>query len=490
MIGTDRLTYAYPGAQPVLDGVTLAIEPGSHVALMGRNGSGKTTLALILKGLYAPTGGSVTVDGMSLDGEESRFEAMKRVGLVFQNPDDAIVATTVERELAFGLENLALPQEEMRRRIDDALERFDLGSHRHTNPLHLSGGEKQRLALAGVMIMEPAHLILDEPTSLLDPWSRGHILDLIHDAAQQGTTVIHITQFSEEALAADRLMVLDGGRIVGDGLPSDILADLGRPQFLTEENRLSRRRAERETGDDDTAPLEPVLSLDAVSHRYQSGTPFEAVALENVSLAFHRGSATAVFGPTGSGKTTLLEIAAGVTEPSAGGVAAGKGVVRAMAFQFPEDQVFGDTVGEFLSFGPRNRGKSEKDAGSAARLALEAVGLEPSRCLERDPFTLSGGERRRVALAGVLAMKPDALLLDEPTAGLDCDGVGRILGILDEYVSSGGTLVFSTHDFAFARLIADRAVVMDAGRVECEGRIGEVFGRSGLLGMVSSPEGD
>ncbi len=475
MIETERLSFRYPDGRTVLDDITLTIEPGAHVALMGANGSGKTTLALILKGLLRPTAGRVAVDGVTGADETSRFGIMRRVGMVFQNPDDAIVATTVERELAFGLENLNIPQAEMERRIGHTLERFGLSEHRHGNPCHLSGGEKQRLALAAVMIMEPSHLVLDEPTSLLDPWSRGPILDHIHDTAGRGAAVIHITQFADEARTADRVLILEGGRIAFDGPPGDM------PGV-----RPSASNGPAITGLASTAPRAgSVVSLDAVSHVYHRGAPFETSALDGVSLELPPASATALLGPAGSGKTTLLEIAAGVTAPSSGTVSTEKGRVRALAFQFPEDQVFGDTVHEFLVFGPRNRGMDAGTAEKAAISALETMGLDPRTFPGRDPFTLSGGEKRRVALAGVLAMKPDALFLDEPTAGLDADGTAMVAGVLRDYASAGGTLMFSTHDFAFVRSVADTAVVLEKGRVESAGDVARVFAESALLGGVT-----
>jgi len=474
MIELSDIAYSWPDGNRVLDGLSLKVPQGQHVALIGPNGAGKSTLALIVKGLLVPREGTVTVDGIEASDDNARAEILKRVGLVFQSPEDTIVATTVERELAFGLENLGVPRPEMIDRVVDALDRFDLARYRHANPLHLSGGEMQRLALAAVMIMRPGHLILDEPTSLLDPWSRGHILDLIHDAAKEGATVLHITQFESEARAADRVITLDGG-VICDDCPAESFV-LWNP---TQDNMLRRPRDKKHGN------VTPVLEAENVSYIYDAGSPGEHAALNGVTLSLPRGSVTAVIGPTGSGKTTLLEIAAGVTRPTSGRVRCDKASVRAMAFQFPEDQMFGETVASYVAFGPRNMGISERDTADIVARAVGDVGLDSARYLNRDPLTLSGGERRRAALAGVLAMKPDILILDEPFAGLDREGSRLVTGFLDRYTKEGGTLLFSTHDLEAARAISDRAVVMENGVIETAGDTGEVFTSSPLIASVS-----
>ncbi len=484
MITLSHLTFSYPGQPPVLRDISLHIEAGSHVAIMGTNGSGKSTLALLMKGLHLAGPGSVTVDGFdpSVD-ERTRFEVMRRVGIVFQNPDNTIVSTTVERELAFGLENLGVPEREMRDRVDEALTLFDLERYRHADPGRLSGGERQRLALAGVMIMRPAHLVLDEPTSLLDPAGGERILQLIRDASSRGATVVHITQFAAEALSAERLVVLGETGILRDGDPRETLRDtagLGIESLDDVGALLAAGGLSGETVPGESSAPAPV-TLTGISLIYDRGAPFARRALDGVSLALPKGSATVLLGPAGSGKTTLLEVAAGITPPTAGEVTLSGHPLRAMAFQFPEDEMFGETVEEYVAFGPRNVGFSEPDIHRAVNDSLSWVGLAPDVYRTRDPLTLSGGEKRRAALAGVLAMRPEALVLDEPTAGLDRRGVERITGFLREYGENGGTLLFSTHDFRVARGLARFALVLDHGRGETYGETGDVFGSSPWL---------
>ncbi len=222
MIKVRNLCFSYPGPNPVqaLKNVSLDIKRGEKVALMGANGSGKTTLIRCLNGLYAPSSGSVHVDGFSTVAEEQVFQVRRRVGLVFQNPDNQIVATTVEREVAFGLENLGWEHNSMQTRVREALDRFGLSSRNQTPPHLLSGGERQRLALASIWVMQPRYLILDEPTSLLDPSGRRAVLDLLNSEMEGRTLgIILVTQIPEEALTCDRLLVMDRGNILHDGTP-------------------------------------------------------------------------------------------------------------------------------------------------------------------------------------------------------------------------------------------------------------------------------
>jgi energy-coupling factor transport system ATP-binding protein len=227
-----------------------------------------------------------------------------------------------------------------------------------------------------------------------------------------------------------------------------------------------------------------IIFLENISHSYDRGLPFEKKALENINLPLIQGTSTVLMGPAGSGKTTLLEIACGLTEPSAGRVNCGEKPLRTMAFQFPEDQIFGDTVGEYVAFGPDNIGMQKEEIIKASHEALSSVGLDPALYYSRDPLTLSGGEKRRAALAGVLAMRPDVLILDEPTAGLDFWGTELVLIFLKKYLDSGGTLLFSTHDFEVAERVAEYVVVLEHGRLETYGELAEVFTKSQWIEKV------
>lgn len=490
MIISRNLSFSYPGRKPVFSGLDLSIQRGTYTALMGANGSGKTTFALIAKGLVRPSGGELAVDGIKFSDEKSRFEIMKHVGLVFQNPENTMVSTTVESELAFGLENLAVPRDEMHERIGETLSKFSLEHRRFANPTSLSGGEMQRLALASVMIMRPACLILDEPTSLLDPANRQNLLDIIRKTADDGTTVIHITHFDFEALKADRLIVFEEGSVISDGEPYKILEKTvgGKERaYFSVEGSCNAKKTYPRLHKSDSCNLdeETILSIENAGYVYEKGTPFEFKAIENISLTFPKRSSTVILGASGSGKTTLLEIASGVSEPSSGNIIAHKGIVRAMAFQFPEHYLFGDNVESYVAFGAENMGMSGDQIKDAVTGSLVSVGLDPVEYRLRDPFNLSGGEKRRVALAGVLAMNPGVLALDEPTAGLDRDGVFLFIECMEKYLENGGTLIFSTHDFEVACHLADRTAVLNNGGIESYGRTDEVFSSSEWLNQVN-----
>ncbi|MBN1291255.1 MAG: ATP-binding cassette domain-containing protein [Candidatus Latescibacteria bacterium] len=485
MISVADLSYAYPGRSPVLRNVSFSIPSGVHIAIMGSNGSGKTTLALLLKGLLQPSSGIIEVDGFTCKDDISHFEVMKRVGLVFQNPDNTIVSTTVERELAFGMENLGISTDEMKSRIDFALVRFDLERYRQTNPANLSGGEKQRCALAAVMVMHPSYLILDEPTSLLDPGGKQNILRSIRESVEQGATAIHITQFVEEARMADRVIILKDSGICLDGVPGEVL--VSGNQFRSCDVHANIASCMSENLPDQNVLIhqnskvfssKPLVKLTDVGHIYNLNTPFKKQALSGISISFLSGSSTALLGPSGSGKTTLLEIAAGITAFTSGTVDIEGKPLKAMAFQFPEDQIFGETLDDYICFGPRNIGIDEKDLADIVSHALMEVGLDPETYHFRDPFSLSGGEQRRIALAGVLAMQPDMLILDEPIAGLDRFGMEIVIGFLENYIKMGGTLFFSTHDFEVAHRLAHFTAVLCDGRLETYGSTHEVFNKS------------
>jgi energy-coupling factor transport system ATP-binding protein len=231
MIQIQNLTYRYPGNdQDTLRGISAQFQAGEIVALMGANGSGKTTFIRCINGLIQPTSGEVLIDGTPPHGAHL-VEVRRKVGMVFQNPDNQIVATTVEREIAFGLENLGIPTIEMKSKVDLILRHFSLTEYRHTPPHLLSGGEKQRLALAAVIVMDPDYLILDEPTSLLDPQARQDLLRFLIHFRKEGMGIILVTQFSEEAMICDRLLILDGS-IALEGAPLTVFSKMERVREL------------------------------------------------------------------------------------------------------------------------------------------------------------------------------------------------------------------------------------------------------------------
>ena len=519
-----------------LDGVSLEIPVGQRVCVLGANGSGKSTLASVIAGLMAPDAGTVELVGERVCTEgQADFEAYRRarrlLGLVFQNPGDQIVTSVVEEDVAFGPENLGLPRETVRRRVDRELARVAMTDYAQADPSRLSGGQQQRVAIAGALAMDPRVLVLDEPSALLDVRGRAAILRVLGRLRRIGCTIVHITHFMDEAVEADRVVVLDHGHVALDGTPTEVFshadelrtmrldmpfaADLscrlrergvGVPVAM-EAQELARSLAPRlgtvrlapeqapegrATGDRAHASVpsgKKVLQLEDVTYSYRPGLH----ALEHVSLEVGQGERVALVGQTGSGKSTLLRLAAGLERPDAGRVVVAgidtstkRGRCAAhhavgYVMQHPERQLFAQTVWEDVAFGPRNMGLTGAELEACVRDALELTLLDSKAGLS--PFELSGGQRRRCAIAGVIAMRPHLLLLDEPTAGLDPHGCAGLHAILDRLHAEGVTIVEVTHSMEDAAQ-ADRVVVLDQSRVLLSGSPAEVFSEANEVALI------
>ncbi len=470
MIELRGVTHRYANGLLALQQVDLTIPPGQFVGLVGLNGSGKSTLARHLNGLLLPSEGTVTVDGHST--QTQVFEVRQRVGMVFQNPESQLVAPLVEDDVAFGPENFAMPREEVRLRLEAALEAVGLTKERLADPALLSGGQKQRLAIAGVLALRPRYLVLDEPTTMLDPAARAETLKVLHQLRDEGLSVILITHRLEELEGADRLVVLEQGRITHDGPPAEVWPQLSfAPPFLTLARKLDLtatseaeliEAARGRTYTDVTTPQErpALLALHHLSHRYLEGTPFAASALYDVSLDVREGECLGLVGTTGSGKSTLALHLNGLLKPQQGTVKTLSRQEVGLLMQFPEHQLFEETIQAEVEFGPRNFRLGDL-TGRVTR-ALEQVGLQELD-RKRSPLELSGGERRRLALASVLASEPRVLVLDEPTAGLDAEARQELLGRLKSW---GLTLVVISHDLEELALLADRVAVLEGGRLK------------------------
>ncbi|MFH1007573.1 MAG: energy-coupling factor transporter ATPase [Candidatus Latescibacterota bacterium] len=537
MIQIKDLCFQY-GDHKALDGINLEIREGEWIAVMGANGSGKTTLARCLNGLLLPTGGDVLVDGYSVSDEASLWDVRKRIGMVFQNPDNQIVSTMVEREIAFGLENLGIPTDAMHERVQEALVRFDLMKYRRHPPHKLSGGEKQRLAIASVWAMRPQVMVLDEPSSLLDPKGRREIAEILRSLdAAGGQTILHITQFPEEAMLARRVLIMSAGKIVMDGPPEAIfcqvavlehlgldvpfavrLADMLRAEGIElsdgmpNEDTLIRTLEllpwttgsvrERESGtvgvSPSRAPSLPSssrgkgfnISLEGISYWYNRGLPMALKALSEVTATIEKGQFVALIGPTGSGKSTLMQHFNGLLKPSDGRVLldgidlwSEEGKLQkvpgrvGLVFQFPEFQLFEESVAKDVAFGPRNLGWTTDRVNSSVEKALTAVGLDVAQFGPRSPMALSEGEKRRVAIAGILAMEPDVLALDEPTSGLDPRGARQIVSLLKALHAQGRTIVLISHDMDLVAEVAESVMVLDGGRLWACDTPEAVFGK-------------
>ena len=501
VVRLSRVTLRY-GDDRALDDVTLEVPRGQRVCVLGANGSGKSTLASVICGLLAPDEGDVELVGeLVCEGGAPDLEAYRRarraLGLVFQNPDDQIVTSVVADDVAFGPENLGLSRDETRRRVDRELARVALTDYARADPSRMSGGQRQRVCIAGALAMEPQVLVLDEPSSLLDVRGREAIMRVMGRLAAAGATLVHVTHFMDEALEADRVIVMRAGRIVLDGAPREVFCDANTELIdelgleLPFDLRLLRARRALAGGADgggaqqallskDSAAREPFCRVSGVSYAY---TPRHA-ALDDVSFQVLEGETCAVVGQTGSGKSTLLRLLCGLEAPDAGSVeVAGattatkrgrRDVRRAVGYvmQHPERQLFAQTVESDVAFGPRNMDLPAHEVARRVDHALNLVGLAAKKDLS--PFELSGGQKRLAAIAGVLAMQPKLLVLDEPTAGLDPRGRAGLRRLLAELRAHGVTIVQVTHSMEDAAR-ADRVVVLDQSRVIADGTPAEVF---------------
>lgn len=501
VVRLSRVTLRY-GDDCALDDVTLEVPRGQRVCILGANGSGKSTLASVICGLLAPDEGDVELVGERVcEGGVPDLAAYRRarrgLGLVFQNPDDQIVTSVVADDVAFGPENLGLPRDEIRRRVDRELARVALTDYARADPSRMSGGQRQRVCIAGALAMEPQVLVLDEPSSLLDVRGREAIMRVMGRLTAAGATLVHVTHFMDEALEADRVIVMRAGRIVLDGAPREVFCDANTGLIdelgleLPFDLRLLRARraltggaatdrAQQALLSKNSAAREPFCRVSGVSYSY---TPRRA-ALDDVSFQVLEGETCAVVGQTGSGKSTLLRLLCGLEAPDAGSVeVAGastatkrgrRDVRRAVGYvmQHPERQLFAQTVESDVAFGPRNMGLPADEVARRVDHALDLVGLAAKKDLS--PFELSGGQKRLAAIAGVLAMQPKLLVLDEPTAGLDPRGRAGLRRLLAELRAHGVTIVQVTHSMEDAAR-ADRVVVLDESRVIADGTPAEVF---------------
>ena len=494
------------GDSLALDDVTLEVCRGERVCVLGANGSGKSTLASVICGLLAPDEGDVELAGHvvctgGVPDLAAYRDARRQLGLVFQNPDDQIVTSVVADDVAFGPENLGVPRAQIAVRVARELRRVAMEKYAHADPSRLSGGQRQRVCIAGALAMEPAVLVLDEPSSLLDVRGRAAIMRVMGRLAAAGATLVHVTHFMDEALAADRVIVMQHGRVALEGTPDEVFATKNAQVIealgleMPFEARLTAAlRADAAdgkvaavaapSGEKPAAPV-PAAEPPAILARdlgFSYGP--DAQALDGVSFEVPVRATTAIVGQTGSGKSTLLRLLCGLEAADAGSLtvcginaATKRGrcqVRRAVGYvmQHPERQLFAQTVAEDVAFGPRNQGLSAAEVERRVAHALDLVGLADRR--DASPFELSGGQQRLAAIAGVLAMEPELLVLDEPTAGLDPRGRARLRALMADLAAHGVTLLQVTHSMEDAAR-ADHVVLLDQSHVLAAGTPAEVF---------------
>ncbi len=572
IIDVRNITFEYPSAEEggtpisVLREMSLEIQEGSFTAVLGRNGSGKSTFSKHLNALLVPSKGHVIVCGMDTSDDDNAWEIRKNAGMVFQNPDNQIVAAVVEEDVAFALENIGLESSEIRKRIDEAMKRTGVYELRKKSPHMLSGGQKQRVAIAGAAAMKPRCIIFDEPTAMLDPQGREEVINLIHSLKDDGITIIMITHFMEEAADADRIIVINDGGVMLDGKPEEIfleaekieeaglsvpptvrIADIMRSegidvptdiirmdelaQFVAEkisnvgtcdgeksmpgadasaEDRMrAPSEADASAGDrmstEDSADgagvgtAENIIEVKNVNYTYNKNLPDETYALRDVSFCIKRGSFTGIIGHTGSGKSTLIQMLDGLLKPESGNIfveghdimlkngAGGMSMKElrqkvGLVFQYPEYQLFEETVAKDVAFGPQNAGLSEDEVDKRTRDAFRLAGLNYDEIAGKSPFDLSGGQKRKAAIACALAMMPEILVLDEPTAGLDPATHKDILNMLDRINKTlGTTVIMISHNMDDVASMCDHVLVINGGEIILDGTPEYVYSNSDIL---------
>ncbi|KPL04979.1 MAG: hypothetical protein AMK75_00090 [Planctomycetes bacterium SM23_65] len=521
LIDISKLSYTYPGREePSLCEVELSVRAGEFVLLSGPTGCGKSTLLRTMNGIIPhDSGGSLTGRVAVLGRETCEAELAwlsSRVGLVFQSPEDQLFSSRPADEVAFGLENIHLEPDEIRRRVRWALEEVGLSGVADTPIAELSGGQKQRLAIAAVIAMQPKVLVLDEPLSQLDPAGAEQVLEVLKKLKDDlGLTIVLVEHRMHAVVGpADRVVLMESGRIVLDcetdrafdeldiyerlGLrvpePAELMHKLGRserPLSVDDAVALlgkpsvkvrSHQRGPAETTRRESA--EPLVELKSVSVRYGRRMPD---VLHEVDLRIFPGEVMAVMGANGSGKSTLLLTLLGSLRPSSGsGSVLGRDIATrrrsrgevAMLLQNPELMLLAERVDEEVAAGPTNLGWSEQEVSRRTSETMRALGIDDLSA--EPPLALSRGQRLRVALASILSMRPTLLLLDEPTTGQDRV---QIESMMDHLVApaDGAAVVFCTHDMQTAARYANRLVVLAEGRVLADGAPAEIFARADLL---------
>lgn len=515
-IAVRDLICRYPGgARPALDGVDLVVARGALVVVMGANGAGKSTLARCLTRLVpeftaADVSGTIALDGVAIDA--STVGALAgTIGMVFQDFEAQLFSTDVMQEMVFALEHTGVPAAAMGARVVEALGAVGLSGFEGRDPTTLSGGEKQRLAIAGLLALRPGIMVFDEPTTDLDPLGRAEVFRVLRTLRDQGLAVLVIEHDPAVAAGADALVVLQDGVIAASGPPARLLADVAaceRAEIrapdvsrvfaalgladppLDVEAAATRLRAAGRRPSPRPDPPPPRsgrarVLVERLGHRYDGGR----VALDDVSLTIGDGEFVALVGHNGSGKTTLAKHLMGVLTPTSGRVllddrpvtdypAATLATRIGYVFQDPDHQLFAATAWEEVAFGPRNLGLPPAEVDARVREALAAVDLAAETA---DPFLLDKGSRQRLAVASVLSLRPGVLVLDEPTTGLDFPEQRRMLALLRRLHDGGQTIVIITHTPWVIAEHAQRVVMLRGGRLAYDGAVRPFFADRALV---------
>jgi cobalt transport protein ATP-binding subunit len=508
------------GDAPALRGVDLEVSAGTLAVVMGASGAGKSTLARCLTRLVpcflaAEVRGEIALLGRAVDGRQVG-ELAGTIGMVFQDFEAQLFSTDVTQEMVFGLEHTGVAPADMPGRVAAALAAVGLGGFAGRDPTTLSGGEKQRLAIAGLLALRPPIMVLDEPTTDLDPAGRAEVFHVLAGLRAEGLALLLIEHDTGAAAGADWLVLLREGRVVAAGPPATVLADaerclaagvrppdvsrvfaaLGLPDPPLDVAAAAERLraaglvpAAAPPPDPPPSARPPLLELRALGYRYADGRQ----ALADVSLGIARGEFVALIGRNGSGKTTLAKHLNGLLAPTTGGVwLDGRPVAElpleqlaqrvGYVFQDPDHQLFAPTVAEEVAFGPRNLGLSPDEVERRVAEALAAVGLRERAA---DPFLLDKGARQRLAVAAILALDPDVLVLDEPTTGLDYLEQREMMRLLRSLHAAGRTVVIITHTPWVIAEYTERVVLLAEGRVRYDGPLRPFFADESLVAAAA-----
>jgi energy-coupling factor transporter ATP-binding protein EcfA2 len=493
-LAVEALSFRYRDREELaIRDISLQVEPGELLLVAGASGCGKTTMIRCINGLIprsykGEVSGRIVVNG-HLTGDMSLAEISQHVGTVLQDPERQILGTRVRHEVAFGLENLGLSRQEIRERIEEALARLNISHLRDRETFSLSGGEKQKVALSGVLAMRPNILLLDEPLASLDPASAQETLAIIRQLANEGMSILLVEHRVEDVIGIrpDRVMYMQVGEIqylgplqkLGEAvdyyeikLPTPMIIE-NTPGEAPPEGLKTLAGAPRE-GDQ-----EPLVRFEGVSFSYQEGVE----VLHDVNLDIQAGDIIAILGPNGAGKTTLVKHAIGLLKPKAGRVLIDGQDTRDLSiaqiantlgyvFQSPSHMLFAPTVYKELAFGPKNLRHSQEEIEKEVKEALEILNLTGME--EDPPLALSFGQQKRVSIGAILAMRSRILMMDEPTAGQDYK---NYMDFMDSILKlpSFEAIVYITHDIDLAVIYANRVLLIDQGTIAADGPPEEVL---------------
>lgn len=467
-VSLQKVRFSYDGGKTwILDGIDLEIAYGQRIAIIGKNGSGKSTLAKIIAGLSSPDSGIVTLCGIKVfeaNNVDSKAyqKARESIGALFQSPEDQIVTTVVEDDVAFGLENLCASKEFMKQNISNALRAVNMENHRFNDPSNMSGGQQQRVAIASSIATKSKLLVLDEPTSMLDSCAKEDVNKLFNKLQTSGTTIVQVTHKISECKNADRILMLENGKLRDVSL-------LELDEFFTEKSpAVIESKSMTENAKKSNTAIE-------ISNLNVSYTNSQTPIIRDYSLSVKSGEIVAIMGKNGCGKSTLAKTICALIKYDSGSICVNgikisektsKSQMREIrknigyVMQLPEQQLFAQIVFEDVAYGPKNFGLEGRELHSRVLNALKSLHIE--HLAQKSPFELSGGQQRLAAIAGVLACNPKILVLDEPTAGLDFEYAKIVLKILSDLHNKGITIIVITHDLNEAKSLGARIVTLES----------------------------